>query len=79
MNNDLNQIQIFSHVAHYLSFTKAANALNIEKSTVSNKISQLETHLGIRLFERTTRSVRLTEAGKLYLQHCCIFSCIAIT
>lgn len=70
MNNDLNQIQIFSQVAHYLSFTKAANALNIEKSTVSNKVNQLETHLGIRLFERTTRSVRLTEAGKLYLQHC---------
>jgi len=70
MNNDLNQIQIFSQVAIYLSFTKAANALNIEKSTVSNKISQLETHLNIRLFERTTRSVRLTEAGKLYLQHC---------
>lgn len=70
MNNDLNQIQIFNQVAHYLSFTKAANALNIEKSTVSNKISQLEAHLGIRLMERTTRSVRLTEAGKLYLQHC---------
>jgi len=70
MNNDLNRIQIFSQVAHYLSFTKAANALNIEKSTVSNKINQLETHLAIRLFERTTRSVRLTEAGKLYLQHC---------
>jgi len=70
MNNDLNQIQIFNQVAHYLSFTKAANALNIEKSTVSNKINQLESHLGIRLFERTTRSVRLTEAGKLYLQHC---------
>jgi len=70
MNNDLNQIQIFSQVAQYLSFTKAANALNIEKSTVSNKINQLESHLGIRLFERTTRSVRMTEAGKLYLQHC---------
>jgi DNA-binding transcriptional LysR family regulator len=70
MNNDLNQIQIFSQVAHYLSFTKAANTLNIEKSTVSNKIIQLETHLGIRLFERTTRSVRLTEAGNMYLQHC---------
>lgn len=70
MNNDLNQIQIFNQVAHYLSFTKAANALNIEKSTVSNKISHLETRLGIRLFERTTRTVRLTEAGKLYLQHC---------
>jgi DNA-binding transcriptional LysR family regulator len=70
MNNYLNQIQIFSQVAHYLSFTKAANALNVEKSTVSNKINQLETHLNIRLLERTTRSVRLTEAGKLYLQHC---------
>lgn len=70
MNSDLNQIQIFNQVAHYLSFTKAARALNLEKSTVSNKISQLEAHLRVRLFERTTRSVRLTEAGKLYLIHC---------
>lgn len=69
-NNDLNQIRIFVKVAQLFSFTKAADALGIEKSTVSAKISQLEQALGIRLLERTTRSVRLTEAGSDYLEYC---------
>jgi len=70
MNNDLNQIRIFSQVAKQSSFTKAAETLGIEKSTVSAKVSQLEQGLGIRLLERTTRSVRLTEAGSEYLEYC---------
>ncbi|MFT4929481.1 MAG: DNA-binding transcriptional LysR family regulator [Phenylobacterium sp.] len=69
-NNDLNQIRIFSKVAQLQSFTKAAIALGIEKSTVSSKISQLESRLGIRLLQRTTRSVSLTEAGSQYLSYC---------
>lgn len=69
-NNDLSQIRIFSKVAKLSSFTKAAEALGIEKSTVSAKVSQLEASLGIRLLERTTRSVRLTEAGSHYLYYC---------
>ncbi|EAQ66047.1 transcriptional regulator, LysR family protein [Marinomonas sp. MED121] len=69
-NNDLNQIRIFTHVAQLASFTKAAEVLGIEKSTVSAKVSQLEASLGIRLLERTTRSVRLTEAGRDYLAYC---------
>lgn len=69
-NNDLNQIRIFIKVAQFSSFTKAADVLDIEKSTVSAKISQLEASLGIRLLERTTRSVRLTEAGREYLTYC---------
>ncbi len=69
-NNDLNQIRIFSKVAQLQSFTKAAESLELEKSTVSTKISQLETRLGIRLLQRTTRSVSLTEAGSEYLSYC---------
>lgn len=69
-NNDLNQIRIFSKVAQLQSFTKAAEALELEKSTVSTKISQLESRLGIRLLQRTTRSVSLTEAGSEYLSYC---------
>ncbi|NQZ06421.1 MAG: LysR family transcriptional regulator [Algicola sp.] len=69
-NNDLNQIRIFSKVAQLHSFTKAAESLNLEKSTVSSKISQLESRLGIRLLQRTTRSVSLTEAGEQYLSYC---------
>ena len=69
-NNDLNQIQIFSKVAQLRSFTKAAEALGLEKSTVSTKISQLESRLNIRLLQRTTRSVSLTEEGATYLSYC---------
>ena len=65
-----NEIRIFTKVAQLSSFTKAAEVLNIEKSTVSVKINQLETRLSIRLLNRTTRSVSLTEAGRLYLEHC---------
>lgn len=71
MNNDLNQIRIFCQVAQQQSFTRAADALGIEKSTVSNKISQLEARLGVKLLQRTTRSVKLTEAGAQYLE-CCL-------
>mgnify|MGYP000234313334 CR=1 FL=1 len=69
-NSDLNQIQIFSKVAQLQSFTKAAEALGLEKSTVSTKISQLEARLGIRLLQRTTRSVSLSESGAQYLSYC---------
>lgn len=70
MNNDLNQIRIFEQVAELKSFTKAAEVLALEKSTVSNKISQLEARLGVRLLQRTTRSVSLTDAGSQYLSYC---------
>ncbi|KZN28996.1 hypothetical protein N480_09515 [Pseudoalteromonas luteoviolacea S2607] len=70
MNNDLNQIRIFCKVAQLQSFTKAAEALDIEKSTVSNKVSHLEARLGVKLLQRTTRSVKLTEEGAQYLHFC---------
>lgn len=67
---DLNRLAIFAKIAEKQSFTKAAAELNIDKSTVSNKLSQLESHLGVRLLNRSTRSVTLTEAGAGYLQYC---------
>jgi len=67
---DLNLLQIFARVAENQSFTKAAHELGIEKSTVSSKVSQLEKHLGVRLLNRTTRLVTLTEAGEGYYQYC---------
>lgn len=67
---DLNLLQIFAKVAENQSFTKAAQELGIEKSTVSSKVSQLEKHLGVRLLNRTTRLVTLTEAGEGYYQYC---------
>jgi len=67
---DLNQMLIFGKVANNQSFTKAAQELGIEKSTVSMKVTQLEERLGARLLNRTTRSVTLTEAGQGYYRYC---------
>jgi DNA-binding transcriptional LysR family regulator len=67
---DLNKILIFSKVADLQSFTRAADELGIEKSTVSSNIAELEKKLGVRLLNRTTRSVTLTEAGEGYYRYC---------
>jgi DNA-binding transcriptional LysR family regulator len=55
-------------VAEYLSFYRAAQALGVSQSSVSARIKALEEELGILLFERNTRGVRLTEAGRLFVQ-----------
>lgn len=63
-------LQIFSEVAQRKSFTQAAEALYLQRSTVSTVISQLEGRLQTRLLHRTTRRVELTPEGHLFLQHC---------
>src|SRR5690554_6018996 len=55
-------------VAEYLSFRRAARALGISQSSVSARIKTLEEDLGILLFARSTRVVRLTEAGRLFVE-----------
>ncbi len=70
MTTNLNELQIFSLVAQTSSFTKAAAQLGVPKSSVSRAISRLEQRLTVELLQRTTRSVRLTEAGKFYFVHC---------
>lgn len=54
-------------VAEHLSFRHAANVLGIAQSCVSRRIKDLEEELGIPLFERSTRGVRLTEAGRRFV------------
>jgi DNA-binding transcriptional LysR family regulator len=66
----LNLIASFVSVAEHLSFIAAANVIGTSPSTISRKVSRLEDALGVRLFERTTRRVALTEAGRLYHRHC---------
>ncbi|PJR91733.1 LysR family transcriptional regulator [Ochrobactrum sp. 695/2009] len=56
-------------VAEYLSFCQAANALGVSQSSVSARVKALEEELGILLFQRNTRGVRLTEAGRRFVQH----------
>jgi DNA-binding transcriptional LysR family regulator len=67
---DLNQLQIFAAIAEHQSFTKAASQLQMDKSTVSTKLSKLESKLGVRLLNRSTRAVTLTEAGAGYFGYC---------
>lgn len=67
---NLHEIQFFVHVSQARSFTKAAKRLGVPKSSVSRAIQQLEKRLGVRLVERTTRKVALTEVGELYLSGC---------
>lgn len=58
-------LSVFKTVAEQQSFSRAAAALGLSASAVSQTIRQLEAELGTRLFQRTTRSVSLTEAGQL--------------
>lgn len=67
---DLNEMAVFVHVVDAGSFTGAARNLDLPKSTVSRKITQLEERLGVRLIQRTTRSLRLTETGNAYYAQC---------
>jgi len=64
---DLNELSVFTAIVDEMSFTRAADALEISKAAVSKTIARLEARLGVRLFERSTRRLRLTEAGEVYL------------
>ena len=67
---DLNDLRVFEGVAALRSFSAAARALELPNSTVSRSVARLETELGTRLLQRTTREVVLTEAGKLLRALC---------
>jgi DNA-binding transcriptional LysR family regulator len=65
---DLNRVSAFVRVVHDGSFTAAAKALGLPKSSVSRSVAQLEQDLGIRLLHRTTRQLHLTDAGAAYYE-----------
>lgn len=66
----LNLINIFLQVAARGSFAAASAQMGVDPSTISKAISQLESHLGVRLFIRTTRKLQLSEAGQTYQHNC---------
>jgi DNA-binding transcriptional LysR family regulator len=66
---DPNDLLLFARVAELGSFSRAAERLALPKSTVSRRIAALETLLGERLLQRTTRRQQLTDFGRLLLEH----------
>jgi DNA-binding transcriptional LysR family regulator len=68
MESDLNQLRVFVEVVRQGGFAPAARVLDMPRSTVSRWVKELETRLGVRLLQRTTRSVQLTEIGEGYYQ-----------
>lgn len=68
--NRLDAMQIFVRVAELTSFTRAADALNLPKASVSTAVQQLEAEMGTRLLHRTTRKVQLTQDGRAFYERC---------
>ncbi len=63
-------MQLFVEVAKANSFRRAGEVLDIPNSTVSRRIADLERDVGLRLFNRSTRRVELTDGGRLYFENC---------
>jgi DNA-binding transcriptional LysR family regulator len=67
--HDLNDLRFFAAVVGHRSFSGAARALGVPKSRVSRRVALLEEHLGVRLLERSTRSLSVTEVGQEVYEH----------
>src|SRR6266478_5238537 len=65
---DLNRVRLFVRVAEAGSFTGAARLSGLPTSSVSRAVAALERELAVRLIQRTTRRLQLTEAGRVYYE-----------
>lgn len=63
------QLECFMAVANFLNFSRAAESLRLTQPAVSHQISTLENEMGVRLFHRTSKSVRLTQEGYVFTQY----------
>jgi DNA-binding transcriptional LysR family regulator len=70
LKTDLNDMLYFTEVVERGGFAAAGRALGIPKSRLSRRVADLEAQLGVRLLQRTTRKLALTEVGEQYLKHC---------
>lgn len=68
--SDLQDMIFFVEVARALNFTRASKASGIPLATLSRRVALMEKRVGVRLFQRTTRRLALTEPGKRYLERC---------
>lgn len=68
--DDLNDLVLFAAVVTHGGFSGAARALDIPKSRVSRRVAELEERLAVRLLQRSTRSVSVTEVGAAFFAHC---------
>jgi DNA-binding transcriptional LysR family regulator len=66
----LQSMRVFERVAQRSNFSRAARELRMSPAAVTKHVASLEARVGVRLFDRTTRHVALTEAGRLYLERC---------
>lgn len=64
MNYSLRQLKVFVAVAHAGSFSRAGEQIGLSQSAVSHSVKELESELGVKLLDRTTREVVLTDAGQ---------------
>ncbi|HYF58145.1 MAG TPA: LysR family transcriptional regulator [Burkholderiaceae bacterium] len=67
---DLNDMVFFAEVVDRGGFAAAGRSLGVPKSRLSRRIADLEARLGVRLLQRTTRKLSLTEAGEIFHRHC---------
>jgi DNA-binding transcriptional LysR family regulator len=67
---DLNELALFAKVVERKGFAAAGRAVGLPRSTVSRKIIALEERLGVRLLQRSTRNLFVTEMGQAYFRHC---------
>ncbi|MBC5785483.1 LysR family transcriptional regulator [Ramlibacter sp. USB13] len=67
---DLNDMLFFAEVVDRGGFAAAGRALDLPKSKLSRRVAELEARLGVRLLQRTTRRLSLTQAGEVYHRHC---------
>ncbi len=67
---DLNDMAIFAKLVDQGGFSAAGRALGLPKSRISRRLARLEDRLGVRLLERTTRTMRVTEVGEVFYRRC---------
>jgi DNA-binding transcriptional LysR family regulator len=67
---DLNDIYFFASIVQYGGFSAAARVIGVEKTRLSRRIAALEKRLGVRLLQRTTRALAITEAGQRFFERC---------